>query len=67
VHDFDELDLVSDYAAEIIETAGRRDPSPARDPLDDRASWQRAVEAGRQMLIIERPELTIDRGIGIEL
>jgi hypothetical protein len=66
-YDFDELDLVSDYAPEIIETAGRLDPSPARHPLDDRASWQRAVEAGSQTLVIEGPELTIDRGIGIEL
>ncbi|MDQ6794447.1 MAG: hypothetical protein M3067_06465, partial [Chloroflexota bacterium] len=67
VHDFDEFDLVSDYAPEIIETAGRLDPSPARHPVDDRASWQRAVEAGSQTLVIEGPELTIDRGIGIEL
>jgi hypothetical protein len=67
VHDFDELELVSHYAPEIIETAERLDPSPARHPLDDRASWQRAVEAGSSTLVIEGPELTIERGIGIEL
>jgi len=61
------LAVLVDNAPEIIEIAGRLDPTAAGRPLDDRAIWQPTVKAADRAFAVEQPEPVIDYGLGIEL
>jgi conjugative relaxase-like TrwC/TraI family protein len=54
-------------ATGIIATAHHLDPTPARDTLQDQATWQPALEAATQHVAERRPTREIDHGLGIGL
>ncbi len=54
-----------DRAPEIINAAGRLDPTPSRTPLRDPTAWRRAVVAADRALALERQAPTLDCGLDL--
>jgi conjugative relaxase-like TrwC/TraI family protein len=66
-HQPDGIAALVERAPAIIERASQQDLRPPQLPLEDRTTWQPAVNAADRALALEQAARSMQRGLGIEL